>query len=79
MAVKIYTTTACTECKKVKEFFNANKIEYIEINIENNQSAAKEMITKSGQLSVPVVDFNGNIIVGFNKNKLTEAFKHESL
>jgi len=70
MTVKIYTADACPGCKKTKEFLKANKIKFIEINITSNQKAAKEMIEKSGQFGVPVIDVNGEVITGFNKAKL---------
>lgn len=73
MAVKIYTANLCPECKKTKEFFKANEVKFTEINIASNQKAVKEMIEKSGQMGVPVIDVNGEIIVGFNKTKLKEV------
>jgi len=56
-----------------KEFFKENKIEFKEINVSNDQKAAKEMIDKSGQLGVPVVEIDGQIIIGFNKQALKKA------
>lgn len=73
MTVKIYTADVCPECIKTKEFFKANKVKFTEINIASNQKAAEEMIEKSGQMSVPVIDANGEIIVGFNKAKLRKV------
>lgn len=73
MTMKIYTANVCPACKKTKEFFKANKVKFTEIDIASNQKAAKEMIEKSGQMGVPVIDVNGGIIVGFNKTKLREV------
>ena len=75
MAVKIYTTSTCPWCKKTKEFFKANKVKFTEIDVGSNQKAAKEMTKKSGQMGVPVVDIDGEIIVGFNETKLRKALK----
>lgn len=75
MAVKIYTTPTCPWCKKTKEFFKENKIKFTEINVASNQKAAKEMIDKSGQTGVPVIDVNGTLIVGFDEPKLRKALK----
>ncbi len=75
MAVKIYTTPTCPWCKKTKEFFKENKIKFTEINVASNQKAAKEMIDKSGQTGVPVIDVNGTLIVGFDESKLRKALK----
>ncbi|MBR9691608.1 NrdH-redoxin [Candidatus Woesearchaeota archaeon] len=73
MTVKIYTTPTCPWCKKVKEFFKENNIEYEEIDVASNQEAQKEMIDKSGQMSVPVIDIDGEIIVGYDVEKLKKA------
>lgn len=58
-----------------KEFFKKNDVKYEEINVETDQKAAEEMIEKSGQMGVPVIDVNGEIIVGFNRPALERALK----
>lgn len=75
MTVKIYTTTHCPYCVLTKDFFKKNDIKYEEINVEMDQKAAEEMIEKSGQMGVPVIDVNGEIIVGFNRPALERALK----
>ena len=75
MTVKIYSTTWCPYCKLAKEFFKANNIKFIDINVEEDPDKAKEMIEKSGQTGVPVIDINGKIIVGFDKEKIKKALK----
>lgn len=76
MSVKIYTTKSCPWCHKVKEFFKENKVKYTEIDVGDNENAAKEMVEKSGQVGVPVtfVD-NHEPIVGFDEAKLKKALK----
>ena len=71
--VLIYTTTLCSWCKLTKEFFKENNVKYKEINVEEDEKAAHEMIRKSGQMGVPVIDIDGQIIVGFDKNALKKA------
>ncbi len=71
--VKIYTTPVCPWCVKTKEFLKESKIPYEEINVAADRKAAQEMIEKSGQMGVPVVDVNGQIIIGFNKPALKRA------
>lgn len=73
MNVKIYTTTHCVYCGMAKEFFKKNDIKYTEINVEEDDKAAEEMIEKSGQMGVPVIDVDGKIIVGFNRPALEKA------
>ena len=77
MNVKVFSTTTCPWCTKVKEFLKESKIEFKDINVGEDQDAAKEMADKSGQMGVPVtvVENNGkeDVIVGFDKPKLEKA------
>jgi len=73
MNVKIYTTTHCTYCHMAKEFFKKNHVKYTEVNVEDDEKAAEEMIERSGQMGVPVIDVDGKIIVGFNRPELEKA------
>lgn len=75
MSVKIYTTPTCPYCHMAKEFFNENNVKFEEANVAEDQAAAAEMMEKSGQAGVPVIDVNGEIIVGFDKEKLKSALK----
>ena len=52
--VKIYTTATCGFCKQTKAFFEANNVEFEEVDVGADQSAAQEMTEKSGQMGVPV-------------------------
>lgn len=79
-SVGIYTTPTCIWCKATKEFFAENKVDYTEYNVAGDQARAQEMITKSGQMGVPVTvitDENGKeeIVVGFNKPRLKEILE----
>ena len=75
MKVTIYTTSTCPWCKKTKTFFKENKVKYTEKDVGEDIDAAKKMIEKSGQQGVPVVDIDGEIIVGFDENKLRTLLK----
>ncbi|MEM5778364.1 MAG: glutaredoxin family protein [Candidatus Aenigmatarchaeota archaeon] len=75
MSVKIYTTSWCPYCEMAKNFLKENKIKFEEINVQDNMEAAKEMIEKSGQTGVPVLDINGKIIVGFDVEKIKKVLK----
>jgi glutaredoxin-like YruB-family protein len=76
MAVTIYTTPSCGYCKVAKEFFRTQHISFTEYNVGSDQRRAEEMVRKSGQTGVPVIEVNGKIIVGFNKPELEKALKH---
>ena len=71
--VKIYTTPTCIWCKKTKEFFKEHKVKYQEVDVAADQEAGREMVERSGQMGVPVVDIDGTIIVGFNQEALKKA------
>ena len=69
--VVIYTTPTCTYCKMAKDFFKEEGIEYSEHDVVSDLAARREMIDKSGQMGVPVIEVNGEIVIGFNKEKLS--------
>ena len=75
MNVKIWSTPSCPYCHKVKEFLNEHKIKFKDVNVASDAKAAQEMIDKSGQQGVPVIDIDGEIIVGFDEPKLKKALK----
>lgn len=70
--VKIYTTPTCAFCHAAKEFFREHNIKFEEFNVATDTKARDEMIKKSGQLGVPVIDVGGKFIIGFNRMKLAE-------
>jgi len=73
MVVKIYTTPNCPYCHMAKHFLEQNKVKFEEIDISKNEKAAEEMIEKSGQMGVPVIEIDGKIIVGFDLPAIKEA------
>ena len=70
--VTIYTTPSCVYCKAAKEFFTENNVEYEEKDVAVDMEAQQEMVKKSGQLAVPVIEVNGEVVIGFEKGKLSE-------
>ena len=75
MKVKVYSTPSCFFCKQLKEFLKENKIKFEEVNVQEDQEAAMEMIQKTGQTGVPVTEIDGKIIIGFDEEKLREVLK----
>ncbi len=75
MSVIIYTTPSCSYCTMAKNWFNQNRIKYTEYNVARDMRKADEMVRKSGQMGVPVLDVNGRIIVGFDKPKIEQALR----
>ena len=73
--VKVYSTPTCPYCIRAKQFLKDNNIIFEDIDVSSNQPAAEEMISKSGQMGVPVIEIDGGIIVGFDKDKIKEALE----
>ena len=71
--VTIYSTPTCVYCEMAKAFFRKNKIKYKEIDVSKSEKAAHEMIEKSGQMGVPVIIVDKELIVGFNESRLRKA------
>ena len=70
--VKIYTTPTCAFCHAAKEFFKEHNVEFTEHDVARDEKAREEMVAKSGQLGVPVIDIDGKLVIGFNRVKLAE-------
>lgn len=73
MKITMYTIPNCVYCKMAKDYFGDRKIDIEEINVFQNKDAAKEMIDKSGQMGVPVLDIGGKIIVGYDEREMEKA------
>lgn len=71
--VVIYSTPTCTYCHAAKDFFTQNKVEYTEHDVAADLAARSEMVEKSGQMGVPVIDIGGTIIVGFDEGRIKDA------
>lgn len=71
--VTIYSTPTCVYCNMAKSFFKANSVAYTEHNVASDLARRKEMIDKTGQMGVPVIDVGGEIVVGFDEPKLRSA------
>ena len=68
--IKIYSTPACPFCQMAKDFFAEKGLAYEEFNVTIDEKARDEMIQKTGQLGVPVIDINDNIVIGFNRDEI---------
>lgn len=70
--VRVFSTPGCPYCYTLKEFLKEHGIEFEDIDVSTNEEAAKEMIEKSGQMGVPVVEIDGQIVIGFDKEKICQ-------
>lgn len=73
MNVKLYTTPTCPFCKMAREFLDQHGVCYEDVDVAEDREGAKEMIEKSGQLGIPVIDIEGTIIVGFDRGRIESA------
>jgi len=71
--VTVYSTSTCPYCIRAKQFLKDNNIAFTDYDVSAQQDKADEMISKSGQMGVPVLDIDGEIIVGFDKERIKEA------
>ena len=75
MTVKVYSTQTCPWCNIVKDYLKGKGIGFEDIDVSSNHEAAREMMEKSGQIGVPVLDINGKIIVGFDQKSIDNELK----
>lgn len=73
MTVTVYSTQTCPWCNVAKSYLKKNNIQFIEKDVGRDHEAAHEMVRKSGQMGVPVIEANGQIIVGFNEQAIKRA------
>ncbi|MBN2372582.1 glutathione S-transferase N-terminal domain-containing protein [bacterium] len=68
--VKVYSTSTCPYCHMLKDFLKERNIPFEDVDVGADRESAQEMMDKSGQIGVPVIDIEGKIIVGFNKEEI---------
>lgn len=73
--VRVFSTPSCPYCVALKGFLKEHNIVFEDIDVSKDETAQKEMIEKSGQYGVPVIDVNGEIIVGFNQERINQLLK----
>ncbi len=73
--VKVYSTPTCSYCIRVKQFLKDNNVVFENIDVSQSQQMGEEMVQKSGQMGVPVLDIDGEIIVGFDKERIKQALE----
>ena len=73
MAISVYSTPSCSYCTLAKDYFRKHNIAFTDYNVATDMDKANEMVKKSGQMGVPVLDINGRILVGFNPAEIEKA------
>ncbi len=70
--IKVYSTEACPYCVSLKSYLDEHNIPYQAIDVGSDKQAAQEMIDKTGQMGVPVIDIDGEVIIGFDKERINQ-------
>lgn len=70
--VTLYTAPTCSWCQAVKDYLHAREIDFEEIDVSADQSLAEEMMDKSGQMGTPVLEIDGEIVIGFNRPEIDQ-------
>ena len=73
--VRVFSTPSCPYCVTLKQYLKEHNIEFEDIDVSQDKTALDEMIKKSGQMEVPVVDIGGKFIIGFDKEKICKLLK----
>lgn len=70
--VIVFSTPSCSYCNMAKQYFRQKNVRFTDIDVSRDQSAARDMVRRSGQMGVPVIDIGGKVIVGFNRPKIDQ-------
>ncbi|MDD3234349.1 MAG: glutaredoxin domain-containing protein [Candidatus Omnitrophota bacterium] len=71
--VKVYSTPTCPYCIRLKQFLNESNVVFEDIDVSVNRAAADEIVDRTGQMGVPVIDIEGELIVGFDRERVKQA------
>lgn len=75
MLIKVFSTPTCPYCVTLKEFLKQKGFQFEDIDVSKDEKSLEEMVKKSSQMGVPVVDIDGQIVIGFDKRKIVELLK----
>lgn len=78
-SITVYSTSWCGFCVQAKKYFDSINVKYKDINVEENHQAAEDMVQKSGQMGVPVIEIGKDIIIGFDRPKIDAALQAAGL
>ena len=73
--IKVFVTPVCPYCVTLKEFLKMNNIEFEEIDVSKDEKAKEELVKKTGRMEVPVIEIDGEMVVGFDKEKICKLLK----
>ncbi len=70
--VILFTTPTCPHCRAAKQYLRARGIRFKDVDVSRDRAALRDMVRRSGQTGVPVIDIGGKIVVGFNRRRIDE-------
>ena len=70
--ITIYSTPTCVYCNSLKKYLTSKNLEYQEIDVSKDEKELEKMVAISGQMGVPVIDIDGNVVIGFDKQRVDE-------
>ena len=73
--IKVYSTEFCPYCVALKEFLKENSVEFEAVDVTEDIKAQEEMIEKSGQMGVPVIEIDSEVVIGFDREKISQLLK----
>ncbi|WP_213692538.1 glutaredoxin family protein [Aminiphilus sp.] len=79
MSVRVYSTSTCPWCDKAKDYLSELGVAFEAVDVSKDRAMAEEMIRKTGQRGVPVLDIGGTVIVGFDRPAIDAALKEKNL
>jgi glutaredoxin 3 len=68
--VVLFSTSTCSWCKRAKRYLQEKRVRFKEINVERDPKAARDLVRKTGQTSVPVIKIGSKWIVGFDRSRI---------
>ena len=71
--VKVYSTPTCPYCIRLKQFLKESNVVFEDIDVSVDRAAADEIVDRTGQMGVPVIDIEGELIVGFDRERVKQA------
>lgn len=77
--ITVYSADWCAFCHAAKDYLTKIGVKFTEKNVEENFAYAEEAIKKSGQTGIPVLDIDGQIIIGFDRPRIDAALKDKKL
>jgi len=77
MSVKVYSTSSCPWCTVAKNYLSSKNVRFEDVDVNRDREAAMEMVRKSGQRGVPVLEINGSIIIGFDQTAIDNALSKQ--